>query len=431
MIKRYSTPEMVEIWSDKNKYQKWMDVEIAVCEAWSLEGVVPKKSLNKIKKNANFNVKKIEKIEKIVKHDVIAFTTNLAEYIGKDSRYIHLGLTSSDVLDTAFSLQIKESGDLILNEFSKFLITLKKLSKKYIKTPMMGRSHGIHAEVTTFGLVVSNWLDEANRAKDRLEASIKKCSMGKLSGAVGTYSNISPKIESRACKILKLKPAPISSQIINRDYYADFFVSLTFIASCIERISIQIRHLQRTEVLEVEEPFTKGQKGSSAMPHKRNPILSENLSGIARYVRSNLSAIFENIPLWHERDISHSSVERIVGPDNCIAIHFMIRRADNMLKGLNVYPKNMLKNIYITNGIIFSQNVLIKLIEKGLTREDSYKIVQRLAHQAWDSGKNFKDLLKSDSEVSNLLSSNEIDKAFLFDSLKKNAQFILKRVLNK
>ena len=431
MIKRYSTPDMAEIWSDQNKYQKWLDVEIAVCEAWAVEGVVPKKSLNIIKRKAKFNVKKIEKIEKIVKHDVIAFTTNLSEYIGPESRYIHLGLTSSDVLDTAFSLQIKESGLLILKDFEILIKTLIKLSKKYLKTPMIGRSHGIHAEVTTFGLVAANWLDEAKRAKFRLENSIKNCSIGKLSGAVGTYSNISPRIEKRACKILKLNPAPISSQIINRDYYADFFVSLAFIATCIERISIQIRHLQRTEVLEVEEPFSKGQKGSSAMPHKRNPILSENLSGISRYVRSNLAAGFENIPLWHERDISHSSVERIIGPDNCIAVHFMIRRANNLLSGLNVYPKKMMKNIYLTNGIIFSQNILIKLIDKKLSREKSYQIVQRIAHEAWDSNKDFKNLLMNDAEVLKILSPSEINDAFQFDGLISNAKLIFKRVLEK
>ena len=431
MIKRYSTPEMTDVWSDHNKYQKWLDVELAVCEAWAIEGVIPKKSFRNIKKRASFNVKKIEKIEKITKHDVIAFTTNVAEYVGPDSRYIHLGLTSSDVLDTAFSLQLKESGLLIKKELLILINTLKKLSKKYIETPIMGRSHGIHAEVTTFGLVVANWLDEMIRAKQRLERSISQCSVGKLSGAVGTYSNISKSIETKACKILKLKAADISSQIINRDYYADFFISLGFIATCIERISIQIRHLQRTEVQEVEEGFTKGQKGSSAMPHKRNPILSENLSGIARFVRSNISPAFENIPLWHERDISHSSVERIIAPDSSIAVHFMIRRANSMMSNLKVYKENMIKNIYKTNGIIFSQNILIKLIEKGLTRENSYKIVQDNAHAAWDSGKNFKDLLLIDDRVTKLLKKEEIDSAFNFDNLFIKAKQILNRVLKK
>ena len=430
MITRYSTKEMSDIWSDQNKYQKWLDIEIAVCEAWAYYGFVPKKSLNNIKKKANFSVKKINQIEKVVKHDVIAFTTNLAEYIGKDSRFIHLGLTSSDVLDTAFSLQIKESGNLILDEVNEFVKILTKLSRKYIETPIMGRSYGIHAEVTTFGLVVANWLDEAKRAKNRLINSIKICSVGQFSGAVGTYSNIQPKIELKACKLLGLKPVDISSQIISRDVYADFFVSLAFIASCIERISVQIRHMQRTEVLEVEEPFTKGQKGSSAMPHKRNPILSENLSGLARYVRSNLAPAFENIPLWHERDISHSSVERVIGPDSSVTIHFMLRRVNGMLKGLNVYKKNMLKNIYITNGIIFSQNVLIKLIEKGITREESYKLVQKNAHYAWDKSKDFKTVLSEDKNIMSLLSIDEIESCFKFNNLFDNARKILKKVID-
>ncbi len=429
MIDRYSTKEMQNLWSDDNKYQKWLDVELAVCEAWSFYGHIPKQSFLRIKKRAKFNTKEIDKLEKVIKHDVIAFTTNLAKSIGKDSRFVHLGLTSSDVLDTSLSLLIVDSGNLIKKELSNTIKILTRLAKKHINTPIMGRSHGIHAEVTTFGLVVANWLDEMKRARDRLEKSIKVCSVGKMSGAVGTYSNVLPKIEAKACSILKLKPAKISSQIINRDYHAEYFTSLSFIASSIERISVQIRHMQRTEVLEVEEPFSKGQKGSSAMPHKRNPILSENLSGLARIVRSNAQASFENIPLWHERDISHSSVERVIGPDSSTLVHFMLKRSNYMLQNLNVYKENMLKNIWKTNGVIFSQNILVKLIEKGLSREESYKMVQDLAFQAWNNDKNFKDLLLSDKKIMNILNKEELENCFAFNSLFKNAKSILSRVM--
>jgi adenylosuccinate lyase len=429
MINRYSTKEMEILWSDHNKYQKWLDVELAVCEAWSFYGHIPKQSFLRIKKRAKFNTKEIDKLEKVIKHDVIAFTTNLAKSIGKDSRFVHLGLTSSDVLDTSLSLLIVDSGNLIKKELNNTIKILTNLARKHINTPIMGRSHGIHAEVTTFGLVVANWLDEMKRAKDRLEKSIKVCSVGKMSGAVGTYSNVLPKIEAKACAILKLKPAKISSQIINRDYHAEYFTALSFIASSIERISVQIRHMQRTEVLEVEEPFSKGQKGSSAMPHKRNPILSENLSGLARIVRSNAHASFENIPLWHERDISHSSVERVIGPDSSTLVHFMLSRSNYMLANLNVYKKNMLKNIWKTNGVIFSQNILVKLIEKGLSREESYKMVQDLAFQSWNNDKNFKDLLYSNPEIMKLLTSKELENCFAFNSLFKNAKAILSRVI--
>ena len=429
MIKRYSLDRMESVWSDQNRYQKWLDVEIAVCEAWSFYGHIPKSSLKNIKKKAKFSVKRIEAIEKTTKHDVIAFTTNLAESIGKDSRFIHLGLTSSDVLDTSLSLLIVESGNLIKLELDKLIKTLTKMSKRYIKTPIIGRSHGIHAEVTTFGLVIANWLDEIKRSRKRLENSINLCSVGKISGAVGTYSNVLPKIEAKACSILKLKPAKISSQIINRDYHADYFSSLAFIASAIERIAIQIRHMQRTEVLEVEEPFLKGQKGSSAMPHKRNPILSENLTGLSRIVRANAAASFENIPLWHERDISHSSVERIIGPDSSMLTHFMLYRLNYMLQNLNVYTDNMLSNIWKSNGVIFSQNVLVKLIEKGLTREQSYKIVQDNAILSWTKKKDFQDLLFANRQIAKYLNKKEIKECFSFKNLFANAEFILKRVL--
>lgn len=429
MINRYSTKEMESIWSDSNKYQKWLDVEIAVCEAWSHYGFIPKKSYLRIKKDSKFNVKEIDKLEKVIKHDVIAFTTNLAKSIGEDSRFVHLGLTSSDILDTSLSLLLVESGNLIKKEINKTVRILTKLSKRYIKTPIMGRSHGIHAEVTTFGLVLANWLDEIKRAESRLKNAIDTCSIGKISGAVGTYSNVLPKIELRACKKLKLKPAKISSQIINRDIHAEYFTALSFIASSIERISIQIRHMQRTEVLEVEEPFSKGQKGSSAMPHKRNPILSENLSGLSRVVRSNTIASFENIPLWHERDISHSSVERVIGPDSSILSHFMLTRMNYMLDNLNVYKDNMLSNIWKTNGVIFSQNILVKLIQKGLSREDSYKIVQDLAFVSWKSKKDFKKILLSDLRVMKKLSKKDIQECFDFKNLFKNAELILKRVV--
>ena len=430
MIERYSLDEMKSVWSDENRYQKWLDVEIAVCEAWSYYGYIPKSSARNIKKKAKFSVKRINSIEKITKHDVIAFTTNLSESIGKDSRFVHMGLTSSDVLDTSLSLLIVESGNLIRIELNELIKILSRLAKKHIRTPIIGRSHGIHAEVTTFGLVVANWLDEAKRARKRLDSSVDICRVGKMSGPVGTYSNILPKIESKACSILKLKPANISSQILNRDYYADYFTSLSFIASLIERISVQIRHMQRTEVLEVEEPFAKGQKGSSAMPHKRNPILSENLTGLSRIVRANTVASFENIPLWHERDISHSSVERVIGPDSSILTHFMLRRTGYMLKNLNVYKENMLSNIWKSRGVIFSQNVLDMLIKKGLSREKSYQIVQRIAHASWNNQEDFKELLINDSEVVEILNKSEIEKAISLDKkLFSTAELILKRVV--
>ena len=430
MIERYSLDKMKLIWSDENRYRKWLDVEIAVCEAWSYYGHVPKYAVKNIKKKAKFSVKRINSIEKVTKHDVIAFTTNLAESIGKDSRFIHMGLTSSDVLDTSLSLLIVESGNLIKTELNRLITVLTKMGRRYIRTPIIGRSHGIHAEVTTFGLVVANWLDEAKRARKRLDNSIDLCKVGKMSGPVGTYSNIMPKIETKACSLLKLKPANVSSQILNRDYYADYFTSLSFISSCIERISVQIRHMQRTEVLEVEEPFAKGQKGSSAMPHKRNPILSENLTGLSRIVRANTIASFENIPLWHERDISHSSVERVIGPDSSILTHFMLHRVSNMLENLNVYKDNMLSNIWSSRGVIFSQNILDKLIKKGLSRERSYEIVQRIAHDSWNNKKDFKELLLNDNEVRNILNKVEIEKSISLDKkLYSNAELILKRVI--
>lgn len=412
MIPRYSREEMASLWSDKSRYSLWLEVELAVCEAWAEEGQIPKEDLEKIKENASFDMNRIDEIEKETKHDVIAFLTAVAEKVGPSSRYIHMGMTSSDMLDTAFALQLKRSSEIIIKALEMLLATLKKKAHDYKDVPMMGRSHGIHAEPVTFGLKMALFYDEFKRNLERMKAAKEMISVGKISGAVGTFANITPKIEAKACEKLGLKAAKISTQVVQRDHHAQFFTTLAIIASSIEQLAVEIRHLQRTEVLEAEEPFTKGQKGSSAMPHKRNPVLSENLTGLARVVRSNSLAALENVALWHERDISHSSVERVIGPDSTILVDFMLARLNGLIEGLVVYPENMMKNIERTGGLIFSQQVLLGLIEKGMTREDGYKVVQRNAMETWKTGKSFNVLLKADPDVSKLMSDEEIDKLF-------------------
>lgn len=428
MINRYTRPEMGSIWEDENRYAKWLDVEIAACEAMSEEGTIPAKSLKVIKEKAGFSVERIMEIEEETKHDVIAFLTNVAEYVGPESRFIHLGLTSSDILDTSFALLLKEAMNLIIQDVEEFMKTLKKRAIEHKNTVMIGRSHGIHAEPITFGLKLAVWYSEMGRNLRRLEDALNVISYGKLSGAVGTFANISPRVEELTCKKLGLTPAKISTQIIQRDRHAQYFTALAILAGTLEKIAVEIRHLQRTEVLEAEEPFKKGQKGSSAMPHKKNPIGSENISGLARLVRSNSLAAMENIALWHERDISHSSVERVIAPDSTILIDFMLHRLDRIVSGLIVHPDNMINNLNKTKGLIFSQQVLIKLTEKGLEREKAYVMVQRNAMKVWESGQDFKELIMEDEDICRNLSKKEIEEMFDLDYHLKHVDEIFERV---
>ena len=428
MIQRYSRQGMSKIWEPQNRFQKWLDVEIAACEAWAKLGKIPQKSLSKIKKQAKFNISRINKIEKTVKHDVIAFLTSVAENVGSDSRYIHKGLTSSDILDTSLAILMRESVDIIIKDVKDLLAVLKSNAYKYKETLQMGRSHGIHAEPTTFGLTFAIWYEEMKRNLARLKTARETISYGKLSGPVGTFSSIPPSIEQYVCKKLRLKPAPVSTQIIQRDRHAEYMNALAITAATIEKIAVEIRHLQRTEVLEAEEPFKKGQKGSSAMPHKRNPIGCENLSGLARVVRSNAIAAMENIPLWHERDISHSSVERVIIPDSTILVDYMLARLTGILKDLHVYPEKMRENIDGSHGLFCSQRVLLKLVEKGLSRENAYSLVQKRAMLSWQQKKDFKETLKKDILIKKYLSVKDLDNLFNLSYYIKNVGFIYKRV---
>lgn len=430
MIDRYSREEIKKIWDLNSKFDYYLKVEIAVCEAYSKLGKIPKKEVDEIKKRAKFSIERIDEIEREVRHDVIAFLTCVNESLGEDlARHMHIGMTSSDVIDTAFALQIQDSGKIIKTDLDETIKSLKDLAKKHKKTICIGRSHGVHAEVMTFGVKLCSWIDILERQRDNFEHALEEIRVGQISGPVGTYSNISPEVEKITCKNLGLKPARISTQVIARDYHAYFMQSLALIASVLEQFATEIRHLQRTEVLEVEEGFTKGQKGSSAMPHKKNPVLSENLCGLARVVRCNSLAAMENIPLWHERDISHSSAERIIFPDSLILVDFMLTRFNGVVQNLVVHEKNMLKNTDKFGGIVFSQKVLLELVEKGLTREEAYKIVQRNALDAFENDGDFKANLMKDEEVSKRLSIEEIDKIFDKREFLKNIETIYKRFL--
>ena len=428
MIERYSRPEMARIWEPENRFKKWLDIEIAACEIWTRLGKIPEHSLAVIKEKADFDVSEIDEIERVVKHDVIAFLTSVAKYVGPDSRFIHMGMTSSDVLDTSLALQLKEAGELIIEGIKSLMEALEKRAVEHRDTPMMGRSHAIHAEPVTFGLKMAIWYDEMKRNLKRMERAVGVVSVGMISGAVGTFAHMPMEIEEGVCKILGLKPAPASSQIIQRDRHGEYFGTLALIASSIEKIALEIRHLQRTEVYEAEEPFTKGQKGSSAMPHKRNPVLSENLSGLARLVRGYSFSALENIPLWHERDISHSSVERVIAPDATIVLDFMLHRVTGLIDGLVVYPENMMKNINLMNGLVFSQQIMLKLVEKGITREEAYSLVQRNAMKVWEHGADFKAELLGDEDVKRLLTDEEIESSFNLDYYLKNVKNIFDRV---
>ena len=427
MIDRYSRKEMKNIWELEQKFNYYLKVELAVCEGYAKIGQIPLSNLEDIKKKASFTVERIDEIEKEVRHDVIAFLTNINESVGEENaKYIHMGLTSSDVIDTAFALQIVDSSEIILKDIDKLIDILKELAFKYQNTICIGRSHGVHAEVTTFGFKLLNWLDEVERAKKSFEYALDEVAVGQISGPVGTYSNVNPEIEKLACEILHLPSAKISTQIISRDRHAKLMSSLAAIAAIIEQFATEIRHLQKTEVREVEEGFGKGQKGSSAMPHKKNPVLCENLCGLARVVRSNMITAFENINLWHERDISHSSAERIIFPDSFCLVDFMLNRFTEVMQNLVIHEDNMLKNAELYGGITYSQKVLLKLVEKGYTREEAYRIVQKHALSALNGG-DFKSELKNDSDVTSKLSDNDINECFNVNDYLKNIDKVFNR----
>jgi adenylosuccinate lyase len=431
MIERYSRKKIKKIWADETKYRIWLEIELAAAEAMEKLKIIPKGVVKKVKSKAKINVGRILEIEETVKHDVIAFLTSITEKSGKEARFLHKGMTSSDVLDTCFNLQLKQSGEILLEDIKILIATIKKQAVKHKKTLCIGRSHGIHAEPITFGFKLLTFYQEFLRNKKRLEDSIDEISTCAISGAVGTFANIDPRVESYVAKKLKLKVEPVSTQIIPRDRHAQFFSTLGIIASSIERFATEIRHLQRTEVLEVEEFFGKKQKGSSAMPHKKNPILSENLTGLARMVRSYVVPALENVALWHERDISHSAVERNIGPDATVTLDFALMRLNEIIKNLNIYPKNMLKNLNLTNGLFFSQRVLIELTTVGFTREEAYSLVQKHAMDSWDRGTSFYENLLNDPKISKKLPVNKLKNIFDFSYHTKRINIIFKRCLKK
>lgn len=428
MIPRYTRHEMGRLWDIETKYQKWLDIEIAVCEAWAELGEIPKDDLREIKKNARFDVKRIDEIENVVKHDVIAFLTSVAQSLGPEARFIHKGLTSSDILDTALALIMREAADLIIKDIHELMDVLRKQAYRHKDTPMMGRSHGVHAEPITFGLKFALWFEDMKRNLERLKRAKEVISVGKLSGAVGTFSNIPPIVEEKVCKRLGLRPEPVATQVVQRDRHAEYLTKLSLAAASVEKIATEIRHLQRTEVLEVEEPFMAGQKGSSAMPHKRNPVGCENLSGLARLVRTNALAAIENVALWHERDISHSSVERVIIPDSTILVDYMLDRLRGIIDGLHVYPKRMKENMGRSYGLFTSQRVMLALLDKGIDRERAYSIVQADAMKSWKEETEFKKILLKDKEVKKYLTAQEIGEIFDLEYYLKNVDYIFKRV---
>lgn len=431
MIERYTRPEMAAIWTDENRFQKWLDVEIAVCEVHADMGTIPREAVDKIKRTASFSVDRINEIERTTRHDVIAFTTALAEKIGPESRYVHYGLTSSDVVDTANALLMRDAATLLLEDLDRLGHVLKRRAIEHKHTAMMGRTHGVHAEPTTFGLVLALYYSENERNKERLRRAREVVSYGKISGAVGTFAHLDPEVEERVCEKLALKHAPVSTQIIQRDRHAEFLSTLAIIASSMDKIALEIRHLQRTEVREAEEPFSAGQKGSSAMPHKRNPVTSEQICGLARVVRSNAQAGFENIALWHERDISHSSVERIILPDSCVLTDYLIHKTEWLVDGLAVYPNRMRANLDSLGGVTASGQLLLELTRKGISREDAYAIVQPLAMRVWDEGANFRDQVMNDRQITDKLSREELDSLFDVSRQLRNVDKIFKRVFDE
>lgn len=430
MIERYTLPEMGAIWTEQNRYQKWLEVELAVCEAWSKLGKIPPKALQQIKKKAGFSIKRIEEIEKIVKHDMIAFLTSLSEHVGKDSRYIHLGLTSYDIVDTALSLVIKESFNKIIKDIKSLKKVIKSKALFYKKSVVVGRTHGVHAEPITFGIKLLVWHEEVERHLRRIQNALEVISFGRISGAVGTYVHIDPKVELYALKKLGLKPVKVSTQVLQRDRHAEALFVLALLCSSLDKFAVEIRHLQKTEVLEVEEPFTKGQKGSSAMPHKKNPVRAERISGLARVTRANLQVAMENIPLWHERDISHSSTERIIFPDSFILTDFILFETIDIFENWKVHPERMIKNIDLTRGLIFSQMVLLALLKKNISREYAYQLVQKNSLKAWKEDLDFKNLIQSDQEIIKLLSQDEINKCFSLESYLEKIDYIFDKVFS-
>jgi adenylosuccinate lyase len=422
---------MTAIWSPENRYRKWLDIEILACEAMAERGEIPLSSLKNIKEKARIDVNRIDEIEKTTKHDVIAFLTSVTEKVGEDGRFLHMGMTSSDVLDTSLALLLREAADILVGDLDALLVALKKKARDHKHTLMIGRSHGIHAEPITFGLKMAIWYAEMERNRERLLRARDTINTGKLSGAVGTFSFIDPSIETYVCRKLGLKPASISSQIVQRDRHAEYFTTLAIIASSLDKFSQEIRLLQRTEVREAEEYFSPGQKGSSAMPHKRNPVLSENLSGLSRLMRSYALSALEDVALWHERDISHSSVERIIGPDATILLDFMLSRFTGLVSQLVIYPERMLSNLQMTKGVIFSQMVLLKLIEQGISREDAYAIVQRNAMRSWQEDIEFRELLLKDPEVMSRLKPEALAAAFKVENFLTHVDFIFKRVFGE
>ena len=430
MIERYTLPEMGSIWSLQNKFQKWLDVEIAVCEVHAEDGVIPQDALAEIKSKAAFSVERINEIEKTTDHDVIAFTTNLAENIGPASRFVHYGLTSSDVVDTANALLLKEACELLMARLDPLMEVLKRRAYEFKDTPQIGRTHGIHAEPTSFGLVWALWYSEMKRNRKRLKRALKTVAVGKISGAVGAFAHLDPSVEERVCEKLGIKAAKVSTQVIQRDRYAEYLCTLAIVASSLEKFALQVRHWQRTEVREAQEAFKKGQKGSSAMPHKRNPILSERICGMARTVRANSIVGLENVALWHERDISHSSAERIVLPDSSATLDYILAKTTSLLDTLVVYPENMMKNLNLTRGLVFSGQLLLALTQKGVSREDAYGWTQRNAMKVWDEGGDYQTLVTSDADISSKLSSQEIARVFDLRHYLRNVDKVFARVFN-
>jgi len=428
MIPRYTTPELGHIWSDEHKYETWLKVEIAVCEVLAEQGKIPAGSLAVIKEKAAFEVKRVEEIEETTRHDVIAFLTNVAEQVGPDSRFIHLGMTSSDLLDTSLALLCLEAGAQILQRMELFHNLLRRKALEYKYTWQIGRSHGVHAEPITFGVKLALWSEELGRNATRWKAALDDIAVGKISGAVGTFAHLAPAVEEEVCKRLGLKPAPVSNQVVQRDRHAHYLSALAIMGATLEKIALEIRHLQRTEVREAEEPFKKGQKGSSAMPHKRNPIITEQMCGLARLLRTNALAALENVALWHERDISHSSVERVILPDSTTLADYMLRKMTNLIDGLVVYPDRMMSNLNLTGGLIFSQQVLLALVNKGVTREDAYALVQRHAMKVWDERGDFRQHLKDDPDIAALLPLEEIEACFSYDNLRASIDTIFDRI---
>lgn len=430
MIERYTLQRMARIWEEQNKFQKWLEIEVAICEACAELSLISQEDLKNIKEKAQFNIERINEIEKRTRHDVVAFIESVSEFVGPSSRYIHMGITSSDILDTSFSCLMKEAGDILIEDISTLMEALKEKAYVYKNTPMIGRTHGIHAEPITFGLKLAHFYDEMRRNSERMKVARERVSYGKISGAVGTFAHTQPFIEEYVCKKMGLKPAPISTQIIPRDYYAEFFTTLSIIGSSIEKMALEIRNLQRTEVGEAEEFFQKGQTGSSAMPHKRNPIASENLCGLARLLRGYALSALENIPLWHERDISHSSVERVIAPDATILLDYMLERLKNIYKNLIVYPERMQKNMDMSKGLHHSEAILLSLIKKGLTRQEAYKITQRVAMVCYESGLDFTTELRKDKEIEKYLTEEELTGTMSNDHYFKYVDTIFNRVFS-